>query len=108
MLTARPGCMHWTQHRTTGGQVQGSSHAARSAAGPGPSGRANKTPGYNVAYVGNVAFEVTPDELRGVFKDCSVKLVRLHTDANTGRSKGYAHVHFEDEDGLDRCARCSE
>ena len=86
----------------------GSSHAARSAAGPGPSGRANKTPGYNVAYVGNVAFEVTPDELRGVFKDCSVKLVRLHTDANTGRSKGYAHVHFEDEDGLDRCARCSE
>jgi RNA recognition motif-containing protein len=55
-----------------------------------------------VAYVGNVAFEVTPDELRAVFEECGVKLVRLHTDQNTGRSKGYAHVHFEDEAGLDK------
>ncbi|GBF98079.1 hypothetical protein Rsub_10307 [Raphidocelis subcapitata] len=68
----------------------------------GGSGRPAKTPGYNVAYVGNVAFEVTREELAEVFSDCGVKLVRLHTDQATGRSKGYAHVHFEDEAGLDR------
>lgn len=28
--------------------------------------------------------------------------VRLHTDKATGKSKGYAHVHFADEAGLDR------
>jgi nucleolin len=61
-----------------------------------------KAPGYNVAYVGNVAFEATREELAGVFGACGVKLVRLHTDQATGRSKGYAHVHFEDEAGLDR------
>jgi hypothetical protein len=68
----------------------------------GAAGRPAKTPGYNVAYVGNVAFEVTREELAEVFGACGVKLVRLHTDQNTGRSKGYAHVHFEDEAGLDR------
>jgi hypothetical protein len=68
----------------------------------GSSGRPTKAPGYNVAYVGNVAFEVTREELAEVFADCSVKLVRLHTDQATGRSKGYAHVHFEDEVGLDK------
>lgn len=70
----------------------------------GSSGRPGKTPGYNVAYVGNIAFEVTPEELKEVFADCGVKLVRLHTDQKTGRSKGYAHVHFEDDAGLDRWA----
>lgn len=28
--------------------------------------------------------------------------VRLHTDKASGRSKGYAHVHFQDEAGLER------
>ena len=27
--------------------------------------------------------------------------MRLHTDKDTGRSKGFAHVHFADEAGLD-------
>jgi hypothetical protein len=30
--------------------------------------------------------------------------VRLHTDKATGKSRGYAHVHFADEAGLDRWA----
>lgn len=96
---------------SSGKGKRGGSGAAGGTGGGGgatPSGRPGKTPGYNVAYVGNVAFEVSADELRGVFSECGVKLVRLHTDPNTGRSKGYAHVHFEDEAGLDRCgARAS-
>jgi len=77
-------------------------HAPNRGGAAGASGRPAKTPGYNVAYVGNVAFEVTRDELADVFAGCGVKLVRLHTDQATGRSKGYAHIHFEDEAGLDR------
>ncbi|KAI8476218.1 MAG: hypothetical protein J3K34DRAFT_516642 [Monoraphidium minutum] len=76
--------------------------AALACDGEQVDGQTLKTPGYNVAYVGNIAFEVTPDELREVFSGCGAKLVRLHTDQATGRSKGYAHVHFEDEGGLDR------
>ena len=33
--------------------------------------------------------------------------MRLHTDPQTHRSKGFAHVHFGEEASLDRCAqRC--
>jgi nucleolin len=55
-----------------------------------------------VAYVGNIAFEVTPGELQALFEPYGVTKVRLHTDQHTGKSKGYAHVHFADEGGLDR------
>lgn len=64
----------------------------------------NQTPGYNVAYVGNISFDVDAAAIEAFFGDCNVTKVRLHTDKDTGRSKGYAHVHFEDEAGLDRCA----
>jgi hypothetical protein len=40
--------------------------------------------------------------LRCRFKPCGCSKVRLHTDKVTGKSKGFAHVHFETEDGLDR------
>lgn len=61
-----------------------------------------QTPGYHVAYVGNLAFNVTPGQLREAFEGCEVTVVRLHTDKDTGKSKGYAHVHFADEESLDR------
>ena len=31
-----------------------------------------------------------------------VAQVRLHTDKATGRSKGYAHIHFPDEASLEK------
>ncbi|KAK9820477.1 hypothetical protein WJX72_010755 [[Myrmecia] bisecta] len=68
---------------------------------------APKTPGYHVAYVGNIAFEAIAKDLEAVFEDCKVTLVRLHTDRDTGKSKGYAHVHFADEESLDRAIEFS-
>lgn len=64
--------------------------------------RAGQTPGYLVAYVGNVAFEASSEDVSALFEGCSVTRVRLHTDRDTGRPKGFAHVHFLDEPSLDR------
>ncbi|KAK9840037.1 hypothetical protein WJX74_002389 [Apatococcus lobatus] len=69
---------------------------------PPPKKPAQKTAGYHVAYVGNIAFAVGAHELHELFKDCDCKKVRLHTDRHTGQSKGFAHVHFKDEAALDK------
>ena len=63
---------------------------------------AMQVPGYHVAYVGNIAFDVEESSLRDIFDDCGVLFVRLHTDKHSGRSKGFAHVHFPDSESLDR------
>ena len=81
-------------------QVEGGTSKAVAATPNGSSGP-QKTPGYNVAYVGNIAFEVTPQELQELFSPHGVTKVRLHTEMVTGKSKGYAHVHFATEEGLD-------
>jgi hypothetical protein len=73
----------------------------------GGAAAAPKVPGYNVAYVGNIAFEAGPDDVAALFAGCGsgVSRVRLHTDRLTGASRGYAHVHFRDEAGLDAAVR---
>lgn len=57
-----------------------------------------------MAYVGNVAFDANREQLKEVFEGCRVTFIRLHTDKDTGKSKGFAHVHFEDEESLDKYA----
>ena len=58
--------------------------------------------GYNVAYIGNIAFEAEEGDLRDLLHNCEITKVRMHTDMVSGRFKGYAHVHFADEESLDR------
>ncbi|MCG6135927.1 MULTISPECIES: RNA recognition motif domain-containing protein [Nostocaceae] len=46
-------------------------------------------------YVGNLSYEVTDDDLRGVFAEYgSVKRVQLPTDRETGRPRGFAFVEM--------------
>eukprot|EP00887_Chlorella_sp_A99_P005571 scaffold1.g5571.t1 len=77
---------------------------APAAAKPALQGPAPKTPGYHCAYVGeselegNVAYEADDQALRKLFEPYHV---RLHTDKDTGKSKGFAHVHFASEGDLD-------
>ncbi|KAL4524982.1 hypothetical protein Ndes2526A_g07078 [Nannochloris sp. 'desiccata'] len=56
---------------------------------------------YDVAYVGNIAYEADEDAVRALFEPFGVTKVRLHTDKDTGKPKGFAHVHFKDEPSLD-------
>ena len=46
-------------------------------------------------YVGNLAYEVTEDELKSVFREYgSVGRVSIPTDRETGRARGFAFVEM--------------
>lgn len=48
-------------------------------------------------YVGNLAFTTTEDDLRGVFeKHGKLVSVKVITDRETGRSRGFGFVEYED------------
>jgi RNA recognition motif-containing protein len=49
-------------------------------------------------YVGNLAYEVTEDELRSAFAEFGeIESVKLITDNYSGRSKGFGFVELSDE-----------
>ncbi|CAA7389609.1 unnamed protein product [Spirodela intermedia] len=52
--------------------------------------------GYNRLYVGNLAWDITEEDLRAFFQGCSISAVRFGEDKATGEFKGYAHVDFHD------------
>ena len=41
-----------------------------------------------------MAWEADDKALARLFEPCGVTKVRLHTDKDTGKPKGFAHVHF--------------
>jgi RNA recognition motif-containing protein len=48
-------------------------------------------------YVGNLSFETTESELKDLFGQAgSVETVRIITDRDTGRSKGFGFVEMQD------------
>jgi cold-inducible RNA-binding protein len=50
-------------------------------------------------YVGNIPWNTTEDQLRNFFsKVGTVSAVRVVTDKDTGRSKGFAFVEMENSD----------
>jgi len=54
-----------------------------------------------IAFVGNLSFKITEDDLGDFFAEhCTVKSVRIIVDRESGRSKGYGYVTFEDRDSL--------
>jgi len=50
-------------------------------------------------YVGNLSYEVTQEDLSGVFAEYgTVKRVQLPTDRETGRPRGFGFVEMETEE----------
>jgi len=50
-------------------------------------------------YVGNLSYEVTQEDLSGVFAEYGkVKRVQLPTDRETGRPRGFGFVEMETEE----------
>ena len=57
-------------------------------------------------YVGNLSFNTTEDELRTVFEaHGSVESVRVITDRETGRSRGFGFVEMGDSSAADAAMR---
>ncbi|GLT88994.1 hypothetical protein SLE2022_069980 [Rubroshorea leprosula] len=52
--------------------------------------------GYNRIYVGNLSWDITEEDLRKLFSDCSISSIRFGMDKDTGEFRGYAHVDFAD------------
>lgn len=50
-------------------------------------------------FIGNLSFSVNEDMVWESFNDYGVKNVRLPTDRDTGKFKGFGYVEFEDIDG---------
>lgn len=50
-------------------------------------------------FVGNLSFSANEDSVWEFFGDYSVKSVRLPTDRDTGKPKGFGYVEFDDVDG---------
>ncbi len=51
-------------------------------------------------YVGNLSFRSTEDDLRNVFAQFGeVNSVKIITDRETGRSRGFAFVEMNDDEG---------
>lgn len=49
-------------------------------------------------YVGNLSYNTTEDELKELFATCGTpESVRILTDGDSGRSKGFGFVEFNDE-----------
>jgi RNA recognition motif-containing protein len=49
-------------------------------------------------YVGNLSYEVTQEDLNGVFAEYgTVKRVQLPTDRETGRLRGFGFVEMDTE-----------
>ena len=54
-------------------------------------------------FMGNLSWEVSEDEVRGLFADCGeVTQVRFATDRETGDFKGFGHVQFAEEDSTEK------
>ena len=53
------------------------------------------SPASDTLFLGNLAFEASEDELRNSFQDYGlISSIRLPTDRETGRPKGFAYVQF--------------
>jgi len=51
-------------------------------------------------YVGNLSYQSNEDDLKGLFSQYGeIDEIRVITDRNTGRSRGFAFVTFENSEG---------
>ena len=65
------------------------------------------SPPSSTLFVGNLSFDVSEDTVWSFFNDYGVKSVRLPTDRDTGRPKGFGYVEFEDVDGAKKAFEAS-
>jgi len=65
------------------------------------------SPPSSTLFVGNLSWSVTEDTVWSFFNEHGVKNVRLPTDRETGKPKGFGYVEFEDIEGAKKAFEAS-
>jgi len=53
-------------------------------------------------YVGNLPYTTTIEELKGLFSEYNAEDVRVITDRDSGRSRGFGFVSFNDDEEAEK------
>merc|ERR1711991_481349 len=57
-------------------------------------------------FVGNLSYDADDNEIEKFFKSCgNIKSIRIVTDAESGRSRGFGYVEFDDTDAVDKAIK---
>jgi len=68
-----------------------------------PRAPTQKPDGCTTVWVGNLAWGATEDDLYAAFEDCGeITSVRLATDRDTGKPRGFGHVEFAETESSDK------
>lgn len=51
-------------------------------------------------YIGNIPFTATEEEIRSFFVPAAINSVKIITDRDTGRPRGFAFITSKDIDGI--------
>ena len=57
------------------------------------------------AYIGNLSWDVTEDDIRECFEESKISSVRFAFDKRTGEFRGFGHVDFEDDESLEEAMK---
>ncbi|KAJ3689657.1 hypothetical protein LUZ61_018821 [Rhynchospora tenuis] len=61
-----------------------------------------KAEGCLSAYIGNLSWKVTEEDIRDCFNTSKISSIRFAFDKFTGKSRGFCHVDFEDDESLEK------
>ena len=65
--------------------------------------------GNNKVYIGNLPYNATDEEIRDFFSDCGeIGDIRIITDRETDRSKGFGFVTFNNDDAFQSALKKDE
>lgn len=57
------------------------------------------------AYIGNLSWDVTEDDIRECFEMSKIASIRFAYDKNTGAFRGFGHIDFEDDESLEEAMK---
>lgn len=64
-----------------------------------------KVEGCFSAYIGNLSWDVTEDDIRSCFEESKIVSVRFAVDKRTGAFRGFGHIDFEDDESLEEAVK---
>jgi RNA recognition motif-containing protein len=67
-----------------------------------------KTEGYTRAYIGNLSWDISEEDIRSLFADCKIDAIRFSLNKTTGEFQGFGHVDFTDDESLERALKLNQ